>query len=158
MADFSFEIKNSKDFFAKLLTEYEEFRQDTTVSRTALNCSMTAWHLIEWVYHEFDYKTSGQFNKLFQFQEHLKIQCPSLQIMQELTNGTKHCLLTRNNSVVKDTKLHQGPYSREYSREYDVSTLEIELNDGTKKYFEDEIELAVTFWKSYMQANHGVTI
>lgn len=46
MTDFSFNIKISKDFFAKLLADYEDFVTDKTVSRTALNCTITTWHLL----------------------------------------------------------------------------------------------------------------
>jgi len=158
MPDFSFEIKNSRDFFAKLLADYQEYRKDTTNSRTALNCSMTAWHLIEWIYDEFSYNTSSNFTKISSFQEHLKSLCPSLKIMQDLTNGTKHSKLTKYKPHVKEARLHEGDFSSDFSRDFDITTLEIELNDGTKKYFEDEARLVVDFWTNFLKANHAISI
>ncbi|MFC2138619.1 hypothetical protein ACFLTE_10620 [Bacteroidota bacterium] len=158
MSDFSFNIKNSKDFFAKLLADYDDYKANKTISRTALNCAMTAWHLIDWIYYEFGYNTSGQFNKISDFQEFFKLKCPSMQIMHDLTNGTKHYLLTRHQPKIKKTDLHKGSYSNDYSRDYDISTLNIEMNDGVKKYFEDEIEIVVNFWIEYLYINHNIKI
>jgi hypothetical protein len=156
MTNYSFDIKHSKDFFAKLLADYSDFKVDKTVSRTALNCAMTAWHLIDWIYYEFGYNNSEQFNKLSLFQEYLKLKCPSLQIMLDLTNGTKHYLLKRHQPEIKETTLHKGDFSRDFSRDFDISTLNIEMNDGTKKYFEDEIEIVVNFWIEYLYENHNI--
>ena len=158
MNELSFNIKTTEDFFKKLIEEFNEFQTDRTSTRVALNCAMTAWHLTDWVYNEFNGQLISQFRTLASYQQELKQQCPSLQIMHDLTNGTKHYFLTRHRPVIKETKLHKGSFSSDFSRDFDISTLDIELNDGTKIYFEDEIENAISFWKNYLQSTFSITI
>ena len=158
MSDLSFDIKTTSDFFKKLLEDYKDFCADKTSSRTALNCAMTAWHLTDWTYNEFNQKLSSQFGTLSLFQQYIKQQCPSLQIMHDITNGTKHYLLTRHRPIIKKTKLHKGAFSSGFSRGFDISTLYIELDDGTKIYFEDEIEKTITFWTQYLKSTFNLTI
>lgn len=158
MNELSFNIKTTADFFQKLREDYEEFCKDKTSSRVALNCAMTAWHLTEWSYNEFNQQISSQFSTLASYQQGLKRQCSSLQIMHDLANGTKHYLLTRHQPVVKETNLHQGGFSSDFSRDFDISTLDIELNDGTKIYFEDEIETSINFWRQYLTSTFNLII
>lgn len=155
MNELSFDIKTSEDFLKKLLEDYSDYLIDRTSSRIALNCAMTAWHLTEWIYNEYNQSTSV---KLPQFQSSLKQQCPSLQIMHDLANGTKHYLLTKHTPTIKETELHKGVFSKQFSRQFDVSALKMELNDGTKMYFEDEIKIVVEFWKNYCHTNHNIPI
>ena len=157
MNDFSFDIKTSKDFFNKLLADYDEFCSDTTSSRVALNCAMTAWHLTEWTYNEFNQSLCNHFATLTLYQQDLKRQCSSLQIMHDLANGTKHYLLTRHRPIVKETNLYEGTFDKTFDRTFDVSNLEIELNNGTKIYFEDEIKNVINFWKQHLQVTFQIT-
>src|SRR5688572_7858128 len=101
MSDLSFDIKTSEDFFKKLQEDYSEFCIEKTSSRFALNCAMTAWHLTEWIYNEFNSQLSSCFPKLTDFQTDIKKQCPSLQIMHDIANGTKHYLLTKHIPIIK---------------------------------------------------------
>jgi len=158
MSDFSFGIKSTSDFFRKLLEDYNEFCKDKTSSRKALNCAMTAWHLTEWTYNEFFQQFSSQFSTLGLYQQDIKIKCPSLQILQDITYGTKHYKLTRHNPIIKETNIHEGAFSIGYSRDFDISTLDIELDNGTKIYFEDEILKTINFWTDYLQSNFNITI
>jgi len=158
MNELSFNIKTTADFFQKLLQDYDEFCKDRTSSRVALNCAMTAWHLTEWSYNEFCQQLSSQFQTLAIYQQDIKQQCSSLQIMHDLANGTKHYLLTRHKPIVKETTLDKGSFSSDFSRDFDISTLDIELNDGTKIYFEDEMEKVISFWTKYLQSTFNLTI
>src|SRR5438128_8277243 len=114
MNDLSFDIKTSKDFFKKLLDDYADFCIDKTSSRVALNCAMTAWHLTEWTYNEFYKILSDQFTTLSVFQQDLKRQCISLQIMHDLANGTKHYLLTKHDPIIKESNLHKGAFDNSF--------------------------------------------
>lgn len=152
MSDLSFGIKSSKDFFQKLQDDYSDFCKDKTSSRIALNCAMTSWHLTEWIYHEYNTQLISTFPEIYAFQAQIKKMCPSLRILHDIANGTKHYLLTKHVPVIKETNLHQGAFSNDFSRDFDISTLDIELKDGSKIYFEDEIEKAVLFWKEYFKS------
>ena len=158
MNELSFDIKNSADFLNKLLEDYRDFCKDKLSSRIALNCAMTAWHITDWTYNEFNEQLTRQFKTLGSYQQKLKDQCSSLQVMHDLANGTKHFKLTKHQPVIKGTSLHKGSFSNDFSRDFDISTLEIELKDGTKIYFEDEIENTVKFWKEYLETNFQIPI
>jgi len=90
MNQLSFEIRTTEDFFRKLMDDYSEFQENITSSRLAINCAMTAWHLTEWIFYEFYNIPSSSFNSVSAFQQDIKRQCYSLQIMHDLTTGTKH--------------------------------------------------------------------
>ena len=158
MNNLSFDIKTSVDFFNKLREDYGDFCANDTSSRIALNCAMTAWHLTEWVFNEYNSTLLVSFPKLSLYQEHIKTECPSLQIMHDIANGTKHYELKKHVPEVKETKLHKGSYSSSYSRDFDISTLDVEMEDGRKIYFEDEIKSVVHFWKQYFHNTFGISI
>ena len=153
-----FDIRTTLDFFNKLQEDYREFCKDKTDSRNALNCAMTAWHITDWAYNEFNQQLLAQFPTLPSFQQDIKKQCPSLQIMNDITNKAKHYRITRYKPSIKETELHHGAFSKEFSREFDISALEIELNDGTFIYFEDEIKTVIDFWTRYLQTTLNITI
>lgn len=158
MSNLSFDIKTTADFLKKLIEDYNEFLVDRTSSRVALNCAMTAWHLSEWTYNEFNQQLATQFTTLSLYQQSIKKQCPSLQIMHDLANGTKHYRLTKHVLVVKETTFHKGDFSSDFSRDFDISSLDIELKDGTKIYFEDEIETTISFWIQYLKSTFNLAI
>lgn len=158
MSNLSFDIKNTEDFFRKLCEEYEEFERNKTSSRIALNCAMTAWHLTDWIYNEYGNQLKVNFKSIHEFRNDLKVKCSSLQVMQDLTNGTKHHTITMYISKVKDTNLHKGDYSSDYSRDFNISTLDIKLIDGTSVYFEDEIENVMNFWRGYLNTKLNLTV
>jgi len=158
MGNHSFEIKTSIDFFIKLKEDYLEFNANKLSSKCAINCAMTAWHLAEWIYVEYNALANiNQFQTIEMFKNNIKSQCPSLQIMQDITNGTKHFFL-RKQSTIKTTELHEGSFSDDFSRDFDISGLEIELTDGTKLYFEDEIEKVKIFWEGFFKNELGIIV
>lgn len=52
MENLSFDITDSVGFFRKLKEEFEEFKSNPTSTRTAINFSMNAFHLTDWLYWE----------------------------------------------------------------------------------------------------------
>lgn len=154
MSRLSFDIKNSSDFFKKLLEDYNEFKKDDTSSRVAINCAMTAWHLIDWVYFEF---MEIRYPKFSDFQNELKALCPELQIMQDITNSSKHHTLRKSTSI-ETTDLHEGAFNDDFSSDFDISSLEIIKRDGTKLYFDEEIEKVIHFWENYLKEQFKINI
>jgi hypothetical protein len=151
MNNLSFNIRTSKEFLAKLREDYDELLVNKLSSRIALNCAMTSWHLSDWIFHEYESPNDPSYEKLKKFQRALKSKCPSLQVMHDLANGTKHFKLTNHNAQVQTTELKRGAYSSAYSRGYDISALMIEMNDGSTLYFQDEILKTINFWKDYLE-------
>jgi hypothetical protein len=158
MNELNFDIKTSRDFFLKLKEDYKDFCNNTTSSRIALNCALTAWHLTEWVYNEYNSILQTTYPKLFDFQSWIKSQCTSLQVMHDIANGTKHYLLTRHTTVIEKTNLHQGAFSSDFSRDFDISALDITLKDGAQINFEDEIEKSIEFWKQYLNSQFNLSV
>ena len=98
MNKLSFDIRNSEDFFRKLNEDYKDYKNNPNSARLALNCAMTSWHLSEWIYHEFEMNKS--YKKVKLYQAHVKKLCPSLQIMHDISNGSKHYNYERANERV----------------------------------------------------------
>jgi len=48
--------------------------------------------------------------------------------------------------------LHKGDFSNDFSSDFDISLLVIELKEGAQVYFEDEIEKTIAFWTQYLQS------
>jgi hypothetical protein len=119
---------------------------------------MTSWHLTDWTYHEFKQQLFPQFDRPELYQNHIKVLCPSLQIMHDITTGTKHYFLNRHNPKIKETNLHVGDFNNGFNRDLNISTLEIEMKDGTKIYFEDALENAISFWKQYLRSTFQIII
>ena len=146
MNNYSFEIKTSKDFLNKLIIEVSDYERQLTSSRHAINAAMTAWHLVDWVYNEFNFNST--FPNFSDFKIYIKSRCPKLQIMNDIATGSKHFQINSYPPKVQETKLHEGAYSDEYSREYDISTLQVVVNNETYNFI-DELENVRDFWKEY---------
>ena len=147
MPHFSFDISSSHDLYLKLKENHNDFLKEKTSVRFALNCAMTAWHIIDWIAIQKGITKS----ELKKFKEDFKSKCSSLEIMQDLCNGTKHCQINNYTPRVKNTEKHIGDYSNDFNNDFDISRLIVELSDGSKKRFADEIEIVVRFWKDYFK-------
>ena len=147
MGDFSFEIKTTNDLFNILLEDYKEYLENRISSRHALHCAIISWHIYEWANKEFEPELSGD-----KYKEMILNRCPSLEIMRTLANGTKHNKHSIAKWNIKNTELHLGAFCKQFSREFDTSHLKLELNDGRKIYFEDEIKKVIIFWSEYLKS------
>ncbi len=159
MPNLSFDILNSKDFYNKLIDDYNDFNSDTTSSRLAINCAMTAWHLGEWLYSEYKPQLQATFNTWDHYRDYLKSnECVQLEIMQRITNGSKHFLTARRNEKVQGTEKHIGAFSGDFSSDFDQTALLVEMDDGTKVWFEDELDVVIAFWTNYIPTTFGLTL
>ncbi len=149
MNKYSFDIKTSDDFYNKLKEDYNEFCTKETSSRIALNCAMTAWHLHEWIYNDYKNTKLRQFREVKRFGRELKKKCPSLQIMQDLSNGTKHTKITKYTPNVTNTEKYEGTFDYTFDFTFDTSRLNIELANGTKTEFSVELQKCIDFYESY---------
>lgn len=151
MSNVSFDIKDSTDLYNMLLQDYDEFKRNKISSRFAIHCAIISWHLADWIYKEYE---KNNFNTLTDYQKTIKSNCPSLKIMQDITNGSKHLFFkTEYKPEVIRTNLHKGAFQSNafQNNAFDTDMLEIEMKDGTKLKFEDEIDKVVKFWKKYLK-------
>ena len=149
MNKYSFDIKNSDDFYKKLKEDYNEFCTKETSSRIALNCAMTAWHLHEWIYN--DYKTTKlrRFREVKKFGKELKKKCQSLQLMQDICTGTKHTEITYYTPDIINTEKYEGSFDFTFDSTFDTSSLDSEISNGTKTEFTVEMQKCIDFYESY---------
>ncbi|MDI1304656.1 MAG: hypothetical protein PSX42_07420 [bacterium] len=146
---YTFEDKNSEAKFKDLLDQYSEFKKDNTSSVKATEVCTNAWHIIDWIYNEFP--NIHSMSSIGNFRDSLYPHCQSLKIMHDIANGSKHSKVSRPKASIKKTNKHFGPFSNVFSREFDQTHLEIEMEDETTLYFVDEIELVIIFWKDYFK-------
>ena len=159
MPNLSFDIASSKDFYYKLIADYNDYKSDSTSSRLAINCAMTAWHLGEWLYKEFMPLLNNTFSDNKIYMAHLEnIECTALEIMHRITNGSKHCSMAGRTHSVQGTKKHVGDFSNDFSKEFDQTALLVKMDDGTEVWFEDELDAVVAFWQDYIPRTFNLTL
>jgi len=156
MAGRSFEITNAREFYEKLLEDYAAFRQDPISSRLAINCAMTAWHLSEWLYWEYRATLITTYPTDTSYLRDLRLtQCPDLEILRSITNGSKHYTPPGPEQRVQNTGIHEGVFSKQFSIQHDVTHLTVTLDDGSEDAFEVVLERVMAFWQTYVVAQFG---
>lgn len=156
MTPLSFGIKSSVDFYKKLLDDYNDYLMDVNSSRLAVNCAMTGWHLIDWVYHEFK---KDDFKSLSAFKDDIKVKCKEIEILQDITLGTKHYKLTSRESALRETKLSLNDNNEidDYCKELNVSMFNVITKKGEMLYFNDVMQTVIIFWRKYFKEELKIT-
>ena len=143
---YAFDIKDSKDLYLEFSSRAVDYRNDKMSSGNAVICAILSWHIVEWIYQEHGESLKG-FNTKREFQDYVKLECPSLSYMQDIANGSKHRGITMYTPAVKETQSHRGAFSSGFSRGFDVSCLRIELENKVFVYFDDELDKVDAFLK-----------
>jgi hypothetical protein len=164
----SFAITTAQEFLSKLIDEESDLKESHSLSsRHALNATMTAYHLYEWVWgglvkrradlHTlWKLKTFSGKKDRERFFKYLLTRCPALDTAEKIANGTKHFDRGR-----VSTGSHKGDFSPEFSRDFDTSYLWVARSDRKKptdaddprQYVEDFIRELVEFWKAFFVEN-----
>lgn len=154
---YSFDIKDSKDLLAEFCARANEYRQKPLSSGSAVICAILSWHIVEWIYQEFDFIKKSH-KDIVAFQHSLKNQCPSLSYMQDITNGSKHRGITRYRPVVRHTESHGGIFDDNVfnSNVFDVSCLRMKLDNGEVVDFDQEIEKVEIFLIKYFDTELNI--
>ena len=148
MDDISWDIATPEGLFNMLKEDFEDFKKDPLSSKKALHCILTGWHLIDWNFIVYE---SENFKNLETFRKSLYPKCPNLKIMHDITTRLKHFKVSTPKSNAKDSEVHMGSYSADYSLAYDVSCLKILHNDQWE-CIEPIINEVIIFWEKYF--NH----
>jgi hypothetical protein len=48
-----FDILNSREFYNKIIEDFQEFDREQSSARLAINCALSAYHLTEWVWGDW---------------------------------------------------------------------------------------------------------
>jgi hypothetical protein len=128
----------------------DEYLLDDLNEDLAIECAHKLWNLCDWYYEEN--KANLGYNQLSDFQGGIGKQCPSLRIIRDVSNGSKHANISKTrNPVVHKTIRHDGDFTDEFTREFDVSVLEVELTDGSTWYFDEIVKEVLAFWRSKLE-------
>lgn len=90
-----FDLVNSADFYAMLVEDFDEFMAEPHSARRAVHCAITAYHLHEWVWHDWienDPAAQESFGVRSRksFLSWVNKRCVWFRNIADLANGTKH--------------------------------------------------------------------
>jgi hypothetical protein len=152
-----FGIQNSRDFYEKLVAEFEDLHHDPMSARIAVNCAITAYHLAEWIWGDWlksdaVAKAALVINTLDEFKEWVDSQTPYFAAMQSITNGTKHF----NQKAFPQTQISDGAFDRGAfdPNAFSVNGLLVEVQVSGQVHWQDyetAAEQLLLFWRSFMK-------
>ncbi|MBE8724681.1 hypothetical protein [Flavobacterium hungaricum] len=163
MPSYNFDQDTPEKTLKELIAQYDDFLNDYASSTKAKNLAEKSWHLIDWVFNHFSTIHNLDLqnrHSIGVFRETLYPLCNSLKIMHDIANSSKHSKVDNPKGGMQEARLHIGDFhTSDWCKEdFNVSRLEIILEDGTKLYFEDEIKKVVDFWKSYFVNQLNITL
>src|SRR6476620_2387708 len=90
-----FGITDSRDFYEKLIEEYEDLHKNPTSARIAVNYAVTAYHMAEgiwgdWLKGDAKAKAALGIKSVDDFKAWVDRETAFFPAMQAITNGTKH--------------------------------------------------------------------
>ena len=132
-------------------TTVEKFEDDNLNEDLARDCAIKAWHLCDHVFKALG--SNSQFQDLEDLRDHVRRNCPDLSYLQDICNESKHAEITKYKARIKKAHLHRGAFSRDFSRDFNISRLEIELPSNQKVFFRDVVDRAVKFWSKFFGDN-----
>lgn len=146
---YSFEIRSSVDLLNELSRRVDDYNNDNLSSGKAVVCSILCWHVVEWIYHEYCDQLI-QFKEKKDFTNYVKTTCNSLSYIQDMANGSKHRGISKYKPKVRSTERKNGAFSSGFSTGFDISCLRMEIEEKQFVYFDEEIDKALSFLKSYL--------
>jgi hypothetical protein len=158
-----FAITNAAEFFAKVRQDLAVLEENIADSGRAMNCILSTYHLHEWVWAYLLKPTvPKRFGSIMikdksSFVAWLEATCPHFALLQEMTNGTKHCAPVH--STRKIAGFGMGPYG---IGPYGASYLLIDLGEDIPipqrwVVASDMLREVVGFWDEFFK-QHGLTL
>lgn len=120
-----FELKTPNDLFKKLEYDMKRLKLSPRDAYAAFDFFVTAEHMLDWLYPNKPKQRTAdrKDNRL-------------LQICSHIANGSKHFEATgKHHKSVSDTIRHQGAFSSQFSNQFDIDRLEVELQDDAAAKF-----------------------
>ena len=126
----------------------EKFKDDDINGDMARDCALKAWHLCDHVFIALG--SNSRFAKLGKLQDHVRHACPELGYLRDICIVSKHGEITRSTPQIDGARLHLGDFSRhDFSRDFDISCLEIVLSGGRTVVFNDVVDRVVDYWSKF---------
>lgn len=93
-------IRDARDFLYKLRWESERLEKlhndgNAEFVYAFINAALTAWHMIDWAYHDLGPEGLARFPTCRDFREYVRSTCGYMVLCREIADGSKHAKLTR---------------------------------------------------------------
>lgn len=141
-----FDINSAKDRLFILVSDYDKLVWDPLNVSLAEKCCVDAWHLADWHYDEVVKPKNSQ--ALEQYRSELFKECPEMKVLHDIANTIKHKELTRAKAKIQLGRKHEGPFSPDFSKDFDVSRLEVVYDDNKTIDIDDLVKIAIEYWKA----------
>jgi hypothetical protein len=149
MNKYSNVVWDAESKLRELISLHKDFLVDRLSEAKAYRLSEIAWSLTDWV--QKDYSSIHGISDLGAFRATLYPRCNDLKIIHDLCQFTKHSEVSKPKAKIKLMRVSNGALSSSFSRDFDVSVLQIELENGSISDFLDCINSVVEFWKDYFR-------
>lgn len=149
----SFGAKNPEDQLKEIITEYYDFVDNHLNATKANNICVNLWQLNDWIYKFYNIEDSIPVfrNKLFE-------SCPYLRVVHDIANASKHFELDRSKSSLKEARKHEGVFDHTFDSSFDMSKLEVVLEDDVTISDKNLIKTALDFWIKFFLDNYEIGI
>ncbi|HDN9020725.1 TPA: hypothetical protein P2I16_002753 [Aeromonas salmonicida] len=149
---YSFGICSLNDYWTSTKIKVDSFFADHLNEELAIECASKLWHLCDWYYEENKYTL--KYNQLSDLQGHVGSECPSLRIMRDICNGSKHASLEKTRTpIIRKAQVHKGAFSSGFSNGFDISVLQVELTNGSIFEFDREVRKSLDYWLKILSVN-----
>jgi hypothetical protein len=153
-----FDINNSRDFYQKLLEDFDDFMQHLDSARHAMNCAVTAHHMADWVWGDFvkgdaALKANLGVKDKNDFMAWIDGQTVWYGLVQSISNGSKHFIRDNAKGTQKVQGFGMGGFGQ---GPYGMSYLAIEVSPTDPKNMEVSMlfEVVIRFWRDFLK-RHG---
>ena len=141
-------LNTLRDRLALAVSDGSQYLAEPLDVQKADAFARSAHILAEWVvmdHNTFGYQSQGDCRKdIYQ-------RCPYLKAIRDLSNMAKHGgkLEEGRTPYFRATKRHGGAFSRDFSRDFDISKLVLVMPDETELDFEEMVAQALRFWEEF---------
>lgn len=151
-----FDIRTAADFYGKMIEDYDDFAENSSSSRHAINCATSLYHLAEWVWGDWlkdDHATwakLGGVRDLKSFKAWVDKQEPWYAVVMDIANGSKHFVSEKRRTKSSGTYVEDGYVEPGYFER----CLEVEIEArGQRQWIEAIIvlEKVAMFWEEFFR-------
>jgi hypothetical protein len=161
-------LQSSEQLFEKLRYDFAEYEADQSSPFKAINFALTAWHLTDWVYHEYEKSSprnalaTSNFTKGKQGIEAMRetffLECESLKTMHDIATGYKHMTISapRHRSVLSSnaSTVALTASIKDIGLDVEVPPLMIEFTQKSPMLLRDIFQEVLDFWLYYFESKH----
>ncbi|MBR0721787.1 hypothetical protein [Bradyrhizobium manausense] len=153
-----FNILNSRDFYNKVIDDYQAFCRDNTSASAAINCALSSYHLAEWIWGDWLKKDERAKQRLRietidDFKKWLDENAYSFSTLQALANGSKHF----NRKTIAKSEVAKVMWSANGEAPTEQTYLSVEVEHRGDVVWQDYqvvMDQMVMFWWDFM-TEHG---